>query len=273
MTHSDYPELYLTDGYCHTYPTAETDPSCFGDLAIRARSGDRSALDSLFLAYKGFICSIAEEKADNLFPADFLVSEGCTALYIAVMRYSEDSDISFPEYAQDLIRGVISEITDPGNTEIRFTAESFRPIRSFLAEYDRIREETGRDPSPSDFGLTEEIPLKQFSRLVSTFRKSINCFSPPEDPDKDPVSSGSDTEANILGFRREKVLDALSALTEKEKKVIEMRFGLNGEKQTGSLSQIGDDLGITRSRARHLLYRATRKLRNVLWGDRFADSL
>jgi RNA polymerase sigma factor (sigma-70 family) len=239
------------------------------DLVCKADSGDEEALRIIIRPFESLITSLAEEKASDLCSSDDLMNEGCIALLRAIQWSAKDENKNFPELAEQLIRRIISDAADLKYHEVSLSAVMLSRYKDIISKYERILEESGAAPSPEAMGLPADISPEEFGRFILHVKNTLGILSPlPVDGD---ASCEGDlfSKADIMDLGdesdfasvREQLLRScdLSRLSERARKVLRMRFGLDGElpKDPNSIGMI---MGISSYRVYQIEYNAMRRL-------------
>ena len=248
-------------------PLSEMTSSELYDLVCRADKRDETAIRTIFGSFEDLIMSVAAEYADELNPEEELVNEGIIALMRAIQWSAEDKETDFLKLADELIRQAIKHEAE----RVKISREAFKKYNGILSKYDSIIEKTGCPPAPEEFGLPGDIPEKKYRRIIDTLRNFRDFVSHKlEEEDEELVlSSMTDLERQLFRMCSEEVLSLSEnqfqeiwrsdALSERDKKILSLRFGLEGNTPINEY-EIGRRLGITRARVVHIETRALKRI-------------
>ena len=249
-------------------PLSEMTSSELYDLVCRADRRDETAIRTIFGSFEDLIMSVAAEYADELNPEEELVNEGIIALMRAIQWSAEDKETDFLKLADELIRQAIKHEAE----RVKISREAFKKYNGILSKYDSIIEKTGSPPAPEEFGLPGDIPEKKYRRIIETLRNFRDYVSHKLEEEEDEelvLSSMTDLERQLFRMCSEEVLSLSEdqfqeiwrsdALSERDKKILSLRFGLEGNTPINEY-EIGRRLGITRARVVHIETRALKRI-------------
>ncbi len=245
-------------------------------LAQRIEQGDRGAAQALAQANLRLVVSIARHYQGRGLPLEDLIAEGNLGLLHAVDKFEWRRGYRFSTYASWWIRQAITRGLMDQSRTIRLPVY----VQEALASYRRtVREATttlGREPTTADIEALVG-PLSVTSSLGAALRAGQPLMSLDQAVGEDqnqmlrdivPDAEGLTAEQEALELLADEEMDhALrTALTERERAVLVLRFGLDGS-PPATLVEAGERLGVTRERIRQIEARAMRKLRPVLWTE------
>ncbi len=240
------------------------------DLGKRVQAGDSLARQKMIESNLRLVISIGKRYMNRGFPFSDIVEEGNLGLIKAVEKFNYKRGFRFSTYASWWIRQFIERAIINQGKLIRLPVHVVERLNRFMAQLEQLGQELGREPSAEEVGarmkLSEEdvIGLKQLIRTTCSLDSPISDRTDTflRDVIEDPhCISPADTAEGVL--RREELMQWVQGLHEKERKVIILRFGLDGgEAQT--LEEIGQSLGLTRERVRQIETAALVKLRAVI---------
>lgn len=280
------------------------------EVARRAKEGDPQAFRRLVEANLRFVISIAKQYLGYGLPLSELIAAGNHGLIEAAKRFDPDRGVKFISYAVWWIRQAIMQALSQQTEAVRIPIKKSHLINRISSIYSRLYREFEREPTSEEiaYEYTKEILQKELEKelgrepteeeIEKRIKKEGYKIS-PEEVEKClqlcrvplsldvPVGENEDTsfvdflsqhgtadvEERIINEVLEKEIeDLLDRLPEKERRVIELRFGLRGE-EPRTLREIGEILQISRERVRQLETRALRKLRNMAMKRHLKDFL
>lgn len=213
------------------------------------------------------VVSIAKAYRSSGIPFEDLVQEGAIGLMTAAERFDPTRGFRFSTYATQWIRQAIGRAVDNKSKSIRIPAhisESLRKLERVRAD---LRRETGQDPSLELLADRAGMPVRKVVALMNTTQDPISLDLPVGDEENTPLGAlltdknAQDPQDYLLCTEVRATLEAvLDDLDERERIVMRRRFGFDGDEGC-VLSQIGEELCISRERVRQIEAQALRKLR------------
>ena len=240
------------------------------ELAAKIQAGSKSARDHMIKANLRLVVKIAQDYANYGLPLLDLISEGNIGLMKAVERFDPNKGGKLSTYAAWWIKQSIKRALANQSKTIRLPVHMVDKISKMRRVSMSMSEDLGREPTDDE--LSEEIGIDRakLAQLKAASLRPASLDAPISEDDSTEFGEiiGDDraqTPHEILSHRNMHVqLDGLlDVLDERERKIIDARFGLNGQKPK-TLEEVGQEFGVTRERIRQLQNIALKKLRRAL---------
>lgn len=240
------------------------------ELAERVGRGDSEAREHMIRANLRLVVKIAQDYANNGLPLVDLIAEGNIGLMTAVDRFDPDRGAKFSTYSAWWINQSIKRALSNQSKTIRLPAHMVDKIARLRRISAILTEELGRVPSDEELSEELGIPTQKISRLKRASQRPTSLDAPVNDGEGINFGEiiGDEKAVHPLEALEEKTLmgqlgDLFEVLDEREQRIIDARYGLDGNKPL-KLEEVGGEFGVTRERIRQLQAKALGKMRRAL---------
>lgn len=249
------------------------------NLAMRMENGDMDAKKRLAEANLRLVVSIAKRYVGRGMLFLDLIQEGNLGLIKAVEKFDYRKGYKFSTYATWWIRQAITRaIADQART-IRIPVHMVETINKLIRVQRQLLQEKGREPYPEEIAEKMSLPVERVREIQKISQEPVSLETPigeEEDShlgdfiqdDNVPVPA----EAAAFTLLKEQLVEVLGTLTEREQKVLRLRFGLD-DGRARTLEEVGKEFNVTRERIRQIEAKALRKLRHPSRSRKLKDYL
>ena len=256
-------EKYLQEISKETMISAEEEV----ELAQRIKKGDTKALERLTKANLRFVVSVAKQYQNQGLSLPDLINEGNLGLLKAAERFDETRGFKFISYAIWWIRQSILQAISEQSRIVRLPLNQVGSVNKINREINRFEQLNERRPSVDEIAENVDLPQEKIDEAMAINGHQISVDAPfVEGEDNSLLDVMANSDAPLADNQlveeslKSEIQNALSALNERERNVLEASYGINQPELT--LEEIGTKFGLTRERVRQIKEKAIRKLRN-----------
>ncbi len=237
-------------------------------VAKRVKEGDQEALEKLTTANLRFVVSVAKDYQGQGLPLSDLINEGNLGLIKAAHRFDETRGFKFISYAVWWIRQSILQALAEHSRIIRLPLNRVGNITKISKASEKLQHDLKRQPRPGEIADELDMKPEEVSDAIRISRRHYSLDKPFRDGESNSLidviedGQGEDPDEDLMSESlKQEVADALATLSERERTVLEMYFGI-GRDYALTLNEIGDEFDLTRERIRQIKEKALRRLRH-----------
>ena len=238
------------------------------ELAQRIRQGDRAALEKLTRANLRFVVSVAKQYQNQGLGLTDLINEGNIGLLKAAEKFDETRGFKFISYAVWWIRQSILQALAEQSRNIRLPLNQVGLLNKISKESAQFEQRYERRPTSEELSDILDIPAEKIDEALSHSGSPLSVDAPFEEGESNslldvlPNGDSPTADKSLMNESLATEVDrALSTLSEREKEILQMLFGIGCQEMT--FEEIGDHFGLTRERVRQVKEKALRRLRST----------
>ncbi|MFC5283357.1 sigma-70 family RNA polymerase sigma factor [Pedobacter alpinus] len=237
-------------------------------LAQKIREGDQAALERLTKTNLRFVVSVAKQYQNQGLTLGDLINEGNLGLIKAAKRFDETKGFKFISYAVWWIRQSILQAIAEQSRIVRLPLNQVGSLSKISKAFSRLEQEFEREPSPEELADTLETTVEKISDTLSNSGRHVSMDAPFVQGEENTLldvleNDNPDTDSNLIDESlSEEIKRSLSTLTEREREIIVLFFGLSTNHPL-SLEEIGEKFNLTRERVRQIKDKALQRLRHT----------
>jgi RNA polymerase primary sigma factor len=247
-------------------------------LAKRIEQGDHAATEEMVAANLRLVVSIAKRYRNQGLPFMDLIQEGTFGLMRATEKFDWRRGFKFSTYATWWIRQAVSRALADKARTIRMPVHIVERLSKITSTEQRLRAESGRQPSSDEIAFDLDMTAEEVESIRELAQQPVSLELPVGDEEglefgqliEDAQTPRPDDVVDDM-LRVETLVRCLATLSDRERRVLELRFGLNGE-QPHTLDEVGLAFKVTRERIRQIETSGLRKLRSLVESQSLRDA-